>query len=48
MLKGTLIMELNIGTNIKRLRLAKGLTQEQLTKLRENPDYFKMLQKWAK
>ena len=23
-------MELNIGTNIKRLRLAKGLTQEQL------------------
>ena len=26
-------MELNIGANIKRLRLAKGLTQEQLAKL---------------
>lgn len=26
-------MELNIGTNIKRLRLAKGLTQEQLAEL---------------
>ena len=26
-------MELNIGTNIKRLRLAKGLTQEQLAGL---------------
>ena len=26
-------MELNIGMNIKRLRLAKGLTQEQLAEL---------------
>ena len=26
-------MELNIGTNIKRLRLAKGYTQEQLAEL---------------
>lgn len=26
-------MELNVGTNIKRLRLAKGLTQEQLAEL---------------
>ena len=26
-------MELNIGINIKRLRLAKGLTQEQLAEL---------------
>ena len=26
-------MELNIGMNIKRLRLAKGLTQEQLADL---------------
>lgn len=26
-------MEMNIGMNIKRLRLAKGLTQEQLAEL---------------
>ena len=26
-------MELNIGTNIKRLRLSKGLTQDQLAQL---------------
>lgn len=26
-------MELNIGTNIKRLRLAKGYTQERLAEL---------------
>lgn len=26
-------MELNIGMNIKRLRLARGLTQEQLAEL---------------
>ena len=26
-------MEMNIGTNIKRLRLAKGMTQEQLASL---------------